>query len=210
MSDISKNLKNIRKEKGITQQEIADKLSVTRQAVSNWETGKTQPDIETLEKLAGVYQTELEDLIYGRKVRQRDKRQLIKRTLILGIITAAYTVFALCYGQWAHEMLSHSYIFSWTFWAMAVVRPIQYILTGITLMNLLNIFFPIHMKQRKGRIISAAIVAALMIIFPVLANVYWLTKFDSGLWYYFAECFMNHPEVYLVVGIVLHFAAAKK
>lgn len=39
MSDIPKNLKKFRKESQMTQQELAEHLNVTRQAVSNWETG---------------------------------------------------------------------------------------------------------------------------------------------------------------------------
>ena len=42
MSDIPKNLKKFRKESRMTQQELAEHLNVTRQAVSNWETGVSQ------------------------------------------------------------------------------------------------------------------------------------------------------------------------
>ena len=39
MSDIMKNIKRLRQRKGLTQEELGSKLHVTRQAVSNWETG---------------------------------------------------------------------------------------------------------------------------------------------------------------------------
>ena len=47
MTSVGENIKNIRKKNNITQEELAEKLNVTRQAVSNWENGKTEPDIET-------------------------------------------------------------------------------------------------------------------------------------------------------------------
>ena len=46
--DINKNIKKMRTEKKLTQEELAQKINVTRQAVSNWENAKTQPDLETL------------------------------------------------------------------------------------------------------------------------------------------------------------------
>lgn len=42
MAEISKNIKKFRKESEMTQQELAEKLNVTRQAVSNWENGVSQ------------------------------------------------------------------------------------------------------------------------------------------------------------------------
>ena len=47
-------LPQIRKEKGITQEELAAKVFVTRQAVSRWETGETTPSIDMAKLLASV------------------------------------------------------------------------------------------------------------------------------------------------------------
>ena len=63
MSNISENLKNLRKEKGWTQQELADKLFVTRQAVSNWELGKTEPDVDMIIKISEITQNNIDTLI---------------------------------------------------------------------------------------------------------------------------------------------------
>lgn len=65
MRQIGKNIKKHRVEKGMTQDQLAEKLNVTRQAVSNWETGKTQPSIETLSALAEHFGISVEELIYG-------------------------------------------------------------------------------------------------------------------------------------------------
>jgi len=64
---IAKNIKNFREQKNISQSELADKLNVTRQAVSNWETCKTQPDIDTLHKIADMLEISIDELIYGNK-----------------------------------------------------------------------------------------------------------------------------------------------
>lgn len=65
MSKIGSRIKDLRNEKNMTQEQMAQQLHVTRQAVSNWETGKTQPDIETLTKIAALFGVSAEELIYG-------------------------------------------------------------------------------------------------------------------------------------------------
>lgn len=65
MNAVAKNLKRLRTRQGMTQEELAERLHVTRQAVSNWETAKTQPDIETLMVLAEALGTDANELIYG-------------------------------------------------------------------------------------------------------------------------------------------------
>ena len=49
---IGEFLKELRKEKGLTQEQLADKLFVTRRTVSRWETGNNMPDLEVLVELA--------------------------------------------------------------------------------------------------------------------------------------------------------------
>ena len=71
MNIVSNSIKKLREEKGMTQEELAEKLCVTRQAVSNWETGRTQPDIETLTKLAEVFDVSVERIIYGSERKER-------------------------------------------------------------------------------------------------------------------------------------------
>ena len=66
MNKVNTMIKVLRTEKGMNQEQLAEKLQVTRQAVSNWETGKTQPDIETLTRMAEVFGVSVEKLIYGK------------------------------------------------------------------------------------------------------------------------------------------------
>lgn len=64
---IAENIRHFREEKGISQAGLAEGLNVTRQAVSNWECGKTEPDIETLHKISDILGITIEELIYGLK-----------------------------------------------------------------------------------------------------------------------------------------------
>lgn len=57
------NLKIYRREKGLTQEEVAEKLGVSRQAVAKWENGDTLPDIENCIALADLYGTTVDILV---------------------------------------------------------------------------------------------------------------------------------------------------
>lgn len=64
MRDIGKNIRSIRTDKNMTQDELAEKLFVTRQTVSNYETGRSRPDIDMLLKIAQTLDVDLQELIY--------------------------------------------------------------------------------------------------------------------------------------------------
>lgn len=67
MAKISKNIKRLRSEKGLTQDLLAERLCISRQAVSSWENDRTQPDVDMLEKLSEVFGVSIEEIIYGKK-----------------------------------------------------------------------------------------------------------------------------------------------
>ena len=60
---ISRNLKSLRKKNQYTQEEIAEKINVSRQSVAKWENGESTPDIESCIKLANLYNVKLDDLV---------------------------------------------------------------------------------------------------------------------------------------------------
>ncbi|MBQ8209876.1 MAG: DUF2157 domain-containing protein [Clostridia bacterium] len=92
MTKVSKNLKKIRTSKNLTQEALAEKLFVTRQTVSGWENGRTQPDIEMLVKISEVLGVDVEEIIYGEKrfKNEEEKKQNTKRmlTVIFAVIAS--------------------------------------------------------------------------------------------------------------------------
>jgi len=60
---ISENLQYLRKSKGITQEELADKLGVSRQSVSKWENGETYPETDKLLLLCNIFNVSLDGLL---------------------------------------------------------------------------------------------------------------------------------------------------
>lgn len=60
-------LKTLRKEKGLTQEQLAEMLGVTNRSVSRWETGANLPDIDVIITLSEFYDADIRDLLNGEK-----------------------------------------------------------------------------------------------------------------------------------------------
>ena len=65
MAKIGRNIREQRMKKGLSQEELAERLYVTRQTISNYETGRSDPDVEMLTRLAEALDTDIQLLIYG-------------------------------------------------------------------------------------------------------------------------------------------------
>lgn len=63
--EIGKKLKAARQNSGLTQEQAAERLFVSRQTISNWENEKTYPDIVSVVKLSDLYSISLDELLKG-------------------------------------------------------------------------------------------------------------------------------------------------
>lgn len=94
MRDIGKNIRALRMGKNMTQDELAERLYITRQTVSNYETGRSRPDVEMLAAIAAALDTDANTVLYGLPVPEGRKRQVRQlciggaTTLVLGLLLA--------------------------------------------------------------------------------------------------------------------------
>ena len=63
--NIQKFIKKLRKEKNLTQKQLADMLGVTYQAVSKWERGLNIPDISILKEISRIFDVDMDTMITG-------------------------------------------------------------------------------------------------------------------------------------------------
>ena len=63
--DLGKNLRQIRKERRLTQQQLADLLDVQQRVISRWETGVAKPHLNHIVQLAKVLEVSLDRLVFG-------------------------------------------------------------------------------------------------------------------------------------------------
>ncbi|MBM7641872.1 helix-turn-helix domain-containing protein [Streptococcus loxodontisalivarius] len=107
--ELHNRLVELRKEKQLSQEELAEKLYVSRQTISNWERGKTYPDINSLLLIATFFDVTLDNLIKGDvdiMKHQVTQSQFKKWLLVLGIswfvfCVAVPTRFLLSGGQFS-------------------------------------------------------------------------------------------------------------
>lgn len=74
----AENLKKIRKDKGYTQEILAEKLNVVRQTVSKWEKGLSLPDVDMLSKIVNVLETDVNILLDG-QITTTDQSEIVKQ-----------------------------------------------------------------------------------------------------------------------------------
>lgn len=79
---IGEFIAKLRKQKNMTQQELADKLSVTDRAVSHWENGRRLPDISLLKELGNVFGVTIDEIISGKKMTEDEQKQLLNDSMI--------------------------------------------------------------------------------------------------------------------------------
>lgn len=109
--EIGEQIKRLRAGRQLSQEELADRVFVTRQTVSNWETGKTYPDLNSLLLLGEIFQISLDQLVKGdvqtmkEEIRQEDIRRFRRAGWLLWILMGATVLssgpLTMWLGPWA-------------------------------------------------------------------------------------------------------------
>lgn len=95
--ELGKHIYNLRVARGLTQREIAEKLSISDKAISKWENGTSQPSVYNLQKLADIFDITLEELLKVSKENQ--EKQITKIVITGGILSGKSTC--------CHEVKDH-------------------------------------------------------------------------------------------------------
>lgn len=75
----NENLRELRKSKGFTQEELATKINVVRQTVSKWEKGLSVPDADSLQKIADVLEVEVSQLLGANIETEASKNEIAEQ-----------------------------------------------------------------------------------------------------------------------------------
>ena len=76
----SKNLKILRRQKGLSQEELAERLNVVRQTISKWEKGLSVPDADLLIRIADIFETSVSTLL-GETIETSEDKNTIAQKL---------------------------------------------------------------------------------------------------------------------------------
>ena len=100
---IEMKLKDARIQAGLTQEQVAEKLMVSRQTISNWENGKSLPDIVSIMSLSDLYQISIDELLKGDKrmkekmekdanIAKANKRVILTTAIITLVVGIIYSI----------------------------------------------------------------------------------------------------------------------
>ena len=78
---IGSMLQKLRKEKGMTQEQLAEKLGVARRTISRWETGSNMPDLDVLIELSDFYAVDLREILSGERKSEQMNEEM-KETVL--------------------------------------------------------------------------------------------------------------------------------
>lgn len=79
---IGKFIAACRKEKGLTQMQLAEKLNITNRAVSKWETGKSMPDVSLMLDLCDILGINVNELLSGERITMEDYQKRAEENLM--------------------------------------------------------------------------------------------------------------------------------
>lgn len=165
MRDIGKNIKTLRVMKNMTQEELSELLFVTRQTVSNYENGKSRPDVDMIIKIAEVLDADVNAVIYGMPTPPDRKKAYIKLGVCYGllvILAVLYLVLAPIAEQWRYNHFRTGLQDVLIFY----VRPLMLMFFGWGILHGLSL--ALQFKELSGRWVKIskwALVATTALIF---------------------------------------------
>ena len=138
--EFNEKLQELRKGKGLTQEELAEKLFVSRTAISKWESGRGYPNLDSLKEIARFFSVTIDDLICSDEmisVAENEKREFADKYIslicnvmdILPVILLFIPAFG--NGSGSSETVSLFGLSGITSW----VKTVFIVITGITILN---------------------------------------------------------------------------
>ena len=141
MTELASSIKALRKQNRMTQDDLAAKLNVTRQTVSNYENGKSEPDIEMLVRIAEVFHTDVNSLVNMEAAHQEAEipKHWSKAVGLVAVTIAAFTL-SHYMEQWANTYGQRHYNFTYGIAVIGFFYPIFLALLGYTVVYFLQQF----------------------------------------------------------------------
>ena len=180
--EFNEKLQELRKNKGLTQEELAEALYVSRTAISKWESGRGYPSIDSLKEIAKYFSVTIDELLSSDEVlsiAEEDNKQKEThfRSLVFGLLDISVLMFFFLpfFGQKANGVIQEVTLLSLngiagylqiTYYAIVICIAVYGILT-LTFQNCQKVFWT---KNRDK--ISLILNVAAVLLFIISSQVY--------------------------------------
>ena len=200
----------------MTQEKLAEKLSVTRQTVSCWENGKSEPDIETLTKIAQIFDISIDELVDGIPKGIAELRGK-KIYLNLGIIFSAFyliaSLFLFVIYDPVKEYVAATYDTFVYFLIGYVIKPFTVISGGIGVSSIITYSTGFYVRNNKLRLIFIIIgVCCFLLTTAYLAYVPFVYRLNLQFIFspFYYTYLLKYPFIHVLAPVFIFFGLAKK
>lgn len=152
MTTFAERLREAREQSGLTQEQLAQKVGVTRQAVSRWEQGITQPDMEMLVALGNALQMNTEFLAFGKPTERYQRFQKKHLVCFISALACACVVFLVMtflgpyIKDWVNSHYKGNFVYFWIF--QLLLPSIGYFSLGFSLSSFVALFYNTSLSKR--------------------------------------------------------------
>ena len=144
--DLGEKLQELRKQKGLTQEELAGILYVSRTAVSKWESGRGLPNIESLKAISKYFSVSIDELLSGEEilaVADEDYKQREKRfqDIVFGLLDCSMLMFLFLpfFGERGGEIIKEVSLLSLESTAPVIKTAYMLIVFGLIITGILTL-----------------------------------------------------------------------
>jgi transcriptional regulator with XRE-family HTH domain len=181
--DLSEKLQQLRKENGLTQEQLAGKIFVSRTAVSKWESGRGSPSLDYLKSISRLFSISIDDLLSGEElitIAETDNREKASsfRDLVFGLLDCmpALLLFLPFFGQRETDAVRHVSLLALD--NSPVIRTVFICFTGIIIvfgiaeLALQNVQHRLWIKYKTMISLSLGLCAVIVFIASPLSYAY--------------------------------------
>jgi len=174
--EFNEKLQELRKQKGLTQEELAEALFVSRSAISKWESGRGYPNIDSLKAIAKFFGITIDELLSGDElltIAEEDTKQKEHhfRDLVFGLLDCSIAIFLFLpfFGQRTNETIQEVSLLSLTGIAPYLrtayfVVVIGIIISGLLALALQNCHVAFWVKNKSKLSLATTAIGALLFI----------------------------------------------
>ena len=144
--EFNEKLQELRKNKNLTQEQLAEMLFVSRTAISKWESGRGYPSIDSLKEISNFFAISLDDLLSREEiftVAQEDSKQRIHhfRDLVFGLLdcSVATYFFLPIFAQNTGDVIESVSLLSYTKAESYIIVPYMIIVIGLILCGVITL-----------------------------------------------------------------------
>ena len=144
--EFNEKLQELRKQKNLTQEQLAEQLYVSRTAISKWESGRGYPSIDSLKEISNYFSVSLDELLSSEEiltVAQEDSRQKILhfRDLVFGLLDCSLAMFLFLpfFGQKEADVIREVSLLSLTKTAPYIKIPYLIVVMALVIFGILTL-----------------------------------------------------------------------